>query len=101
MAVPTVAVHRCASCHATFLPRPGPCPRCGSDRVEPVAVPARGTVLAATELSTPAAGWVAPHRLAVAEIADGIRVLCVVNRPLPAVGSTVALTQRGAQYQIG
>jgi uncharacterized OB-fold protein len=96
----TLEMSRCSSCHAEFLPRPGPCPRCGSLQIESVALPARGTVRAATELSAPATGWNAPHRLALVEIAEGIRVLCVVNGPLPSTGATVQVMQDGAIYRI-
>lgn len=91
---------RCASCHAEFLPRPGPCPRCGSPRVEPIALSAAGVVKAATELSATAAGWTAPHRLALVELADGIRVLCVVDGTLPAPGDPVQVVRDGEIYRI-
>jgi uncharacterized OB-fold protein len=91
---------RCASCHAEFLPRPGPCPRCGSHRIESIALPAHGTVRAATELSAPATGWNAPHRLALVEIAEGIRLLCFVNGPLPGIGALVRVVRDGAIYRV-
>jgi uncharacterized OB-fold protein len=101
MASATIEMSRCSSCHAGFLPRPGNCPRCGSTRIETVLLPAQATVRAATELSTPASGWTAPHRLALAEIAEGIRILCVVIGPLPTAGDIVQVKQVGPVYQIG
>jgi uncharacterized OB-fold protein len=92
---------RCGSCHAEFSPRPGPCPRCGSLQLESITVPARATVLAATELSAPATGWDAPHRLALVEIVEGIRLLCVVKGKLPAAGETVTIVRDGAVYRVG
>jgi uncharacterized OB-fold protein len=100
MASATLEMSRCASCHAEFLPRPGPCPRCGSLQIEPIALPARGTVRAATELSAPATGWNSPHRLALVEIAEGIRLLCVASGSLPEVGATVRVVRDGAIYRI-
>jgi uncharacterized OB-fold protein len=92
---------RCQSCHAGFLPRPGLCPRCGSSHIESVSLPAGGTVLASTELLAPATGWTAPHRLAMVEIVEGIRVLCVVTGPTPAKGDTVLVRRDGAVYRAG
>jgi uncharacterized OB-fold protein len=97
----TLEMSRCASCHAEFFPRPGPCPRCGSAQVESITVPARGTVRAATELLAPATGWSAPHRLALVEIVEGIRLLCVVSGPLPVAGDSVTIARDGAVYRIG
>jgi uncharacterized OB-fold protein len=95
----TLDMSRCASCHAEFLPRPGPCPRCGSHNIESIALPAHGTVRAATELSAPATGWNPPHRLALVEIAEGIRVLCVARGSLPAIGASVRVVRDGAIYR--
>jgi uncharacterized OB-fold protein len=96
----TLEMTRCGSCHAEFSPRPGPCPRCGSTQLEGISVPAQGTVCAATELSTPATGWETPHRLALVEIADGIRLLCVVKGTLPAAGNVVKVSPTGAIYLV-
>jgi uncharacterized OB-fold protein len=95
----SLEMSRCTSCHAEFLPRPGPCPRCGSIQIEPIALPARGTVRASTELAVPASGWNAPHRLALVELAEGIRVLCVVAGPLPAPGTSVSIDRDGPFYR--
>lgn len=92
---------RCTSCHAGFVPRPGPCPRCGSERIDSVELPAHGTVLAMTELSMPVSGWTAPHRLAMVEIAEGIRILCVVRGPMREPGDTVPVARDGAFYRAG
>jgi uncharacterized OB-fold protein len=91
-------VEGCRSCHSRFLPRPGRCPRCGSDAVGPQRIPARGTVLAATELSVPPAGFEAPHRLALLEAAEGVRILAVVRGPLPEIGRIVGVLRDGEQY---
>lgn len=95
----TLEMSRCTGCHAEFLPRPGPCPRCGATTVESIALPGRGTVRAATELTATATGWTAPHRLALVEIAEGIRLLCVVTGTLPAAGQTVTVTRDGPLYR--
>lgn len=95
-----LAMSRCGSCHAGFLPRPGACPRCGSSKVGTTGLPPRGKVLAATELSAPATGWASPHRLALIEITEGIRLLAVVSGALPAVGDEVKVTLDAAVYRV-
>ncbi|MCI4352797.1 MAG: hypothetical protein L3K14_05345 [Thermoplasmata archaeon] len=57
-------------------------------------------MLAATELSAPATGWTSPHRLALVEIAEGIRLLAVVSRELPAVGDEVTIALEGSVYRV-
>jgi uncharacterized OB-fold protein len=85
---PPIRVSRCDSCHSRFLPRPGRCPRCGSEDVHPQEISPRAIVLAVTESSAPPPGWENPHRLALAEAADGVRLLVVVDA-LPEVGSAI------------
>ena len=52
MSLPSMLlVSRCDSCHGRFLPRDGPCPRCGSLTVSPVSLPSVGVVVASVELS--------------------------------------------------
>jgi uncharacterized OB-fold protein len=92
-------MNRCGSCHVGFLPRPGRCPRCGSSEIGPLEISPRGIVRAATELLTPATGWSAPHRLALVEVAEGIRLLAIVTGPLPALGSSVTVTLDGSAYR--
>jgi uncharacterized OB-fold protein len=90
---------RCESCHAEFMPRTGPCPRCGSLRIQAIQLPARGVVRAATELLVPAAGWDSPHRLVLVEIPEGIRLLCVTSGPLPTPGDSVNIVRDGSIYR--
>ncbi len=94
----TLEISRCSSCHGRFLPRPGACPRCGSGDVTRHRVPAKGLVLAATELTAPARGWTAPHRLALVELAEGVRVLVLVEGPLPGHGAEVTVARDGDRY---
>jgi len=90
---------RCSSCHTRFLPTDGPCPKCGSrDCVTFTAAPV-GKVLAATELHYPASGWQAPHRLALVEVADGVRLLAVVEGHLPVAGTLVEVQREGELYR--
>lgn len=98
---PILEIGRCEACHGRFLPRPGPCPRCGADAVRPLPVPPDGVVLAATELTAPAAGWAAPHRLALVEIAEGVRVLALVEGDLPDVAARVRVRRDGDRYVVG
>jgi uncharacterized OB-fold protein len=91
-------VSRCGACHARFMPRLGPCPRCGSLTIFPHPIPPDGLVLAATELTTPAAGWTAPHRLALVELAESVRLLTIVVGELPANGSAVRVVRDGDRY---
>ena len=97
-AASVIAISRCESCHSRFLPRPGPCPRCGGSAIQPVDLPGEGTVLAAVELLAPAAGWSSPHRLVLVELAEDVRVLAVAPSRLPAVGSRVPVRSDGPRY---
>jgi uncharacterized OB-fold protein len=94
---PTVTVLRCENCHLRFVPRPGRCPKCGSGSLVPHAILAQATVLASTELAVPPPDWPAPHRLALLEAEEGLRMLVVVRGELPALGETVRVesTDRG------
>lgn len=95
----SLEMSRCASCHAEFPPRPGNCPRCGSAELKRVSVPPHGSVLAATELFAPASGWSAPHRLALVELPGGVRLLAILDAPLPTAGARVRLTFDGSVYR--
>ena len=92
-------VSRCPSCTLRYLPRPGPCPKCGARTAIPFAVPPFGTVLAATELARPATGWPSPHRLALIELAERVRVLALVDGEVPAVGEVVEVGRDGEAYR--
>ncbi len=81
----------CATCHLRFLPGGPACPRCASRTLTTVRVPAVGVVLASTEVLYPSEGWAAPHRLALVEVAEAVRLLAVVEGPLPAAGASVGL----------
>lgn len=94
-----LSLSRCPACHLRYVPRDGPCPKCGASRAEPYAVPPAGRVLAETDLSVPPPGWVAPHRLALIEVADGVRVLAVVVGGPLTPGDEVRVTLDGAVYR--
>ena len=100
MTGPPLLVSRCMSCTLRYLPRAGPCPKCGSLETAPLSVPPRGTVLAATELSSPSAGWPTPHRIALLELAESVRVLAIVDGPLPSVGTVATVVRDGDAYRI-
>lgn len=85
----TLELARCDSCQARFLPTDGPCPKCGSTDSAAYTTSAIGKVLAATELHYPASGWRTPHRLALIELVDAVRVLGIVEGPLPVPGALV------------
>lgn len=95
----TLELSRCEACRARFLPTVGSCPKCGSNDVRPYASPALGTVLAATELTSPAEGWPSPHRLALVEMPETVRLLAIVDGPLPAAGAIVAVRRDGEVYR--
>ena len=59
----------------------------------------QGTVLAATELMRPSAGWSTPHRLALIELAEGVRVLAQVEGQLPAIEGYAAVRWEGERYR--
>jgi uncharacterized OB-fold protein len=90
---------RCAACHARFLPTDGPCPRCGATDVAPYSSPPLGVVLAATEVTTPAEGWKPPHRLAIVEMPQSVRLLAIVDGPVPAAGDVVSVRRDGEVYR--
>lgn len=93
-------VSACANCHTRFLPRAGPCPKCGARSVSPHPIAPEGAVLAAVELENPAAGWPAPHRLVLLEMAEGVRLLAVAAAPLPGLGDRVRVVRDGEIYRI-
>lgn len=95
----TIELGRCSSCHARFLPGDGPCPRCGSADCTAFGASALGKVLASTELHYPASGWHSPHRLALVEVADSVRLLAIVEGTLPSPGALVEVRAEGAVYR--
>lgn len=90
---------RCDSCHGRFLPADTPCPRCGSTHTQAYPVPPLGRVMAATELTAPAPGWTSPHRLALVEVADGVRVLAISGEFSLGPGDAVELELDGGVYR--
>ncbi len=98
-APPSLMLHRCGGCGLLYLPTSGPCPRCASHREIPVEVPATGTVVASTEVASPAEGWPAPHRLALLEVEESVRILAIVEGPLPVTGAKVEVRREGDAYR--
>jgi uncharacterized OB-fold protein len=94
-----VELSRCESCRTRFLPTDGACPRCGSTDVRSYPSPPLATVLASTELSNPPTGWIAPHRLALVELPESVRVLVIVDGPLPPAGTVVSVRRDGDVYR--
>jgi len=90
---------RCSACQAAFLPSDGPCPRCGGLSSASVSGASAGTVLASTEVVYPATGWESPHRLALIEVFEGVRLLAIVEGDLPSRGSKVTVRADGAIYR--
>lgn len=95
----TIEISKCASCHVRYLPSDGPCPKCGANQPEALSAAGIGKVLASTELVNPSEGWTSPHRLALIELADSVRVLAVVEGSLPAFGAVVSVRQQGEIYR--
>jgi len=76
----------CPSCARVLPPGARCCPACGG----PLRAEARtgaGRVLAATELTAPAAGWTSPHRMVVFELDGGGEVLALSPDGSPAPGT--------------
>jgi uncharacterized OB-fold protein len=96
----TILLARCEACHGRSLPTEGPCPRCGGRTLTQYEVLAEGKVLAATALESPAEGWTAPHRLALIEVADSVRLLATVEGELPGIGATVTVRSEGPVYVV-
>ncbi len=99
---PMLRVSRCDNCHSRFLPRPGRCPRCGSEDVHPQEISPEARILAATESTAPPPGWPNPHVLALAETAEGVRLLVVLDA-LPPRGATIFVAQQDDHFvaQVG
>ncbi|MGI0053345.1 MAG: Zn-ribbon domain-containing OB-fold protein [Thermoplasmata archaeon] len=95
-----IRVQRCGACHSRFLPRAGLCPRCGSGAVTAEVIAPLGRVIAATELTAPAAGWSAPHRIALVEIGSGVRLLAVALDRRPTSGEEVVVRRAGDHFEI-
>ena len=95
----SIELMRCNACHTRFLPSDGPCPKCGSSDCVAISSSAVGKILAATELHYPASGWTAPHRLALVELPDAVRVLAIVDGPLPANGALVEVQRDQDVYR--
>jgi uncharacterized OB-fold protein len=95
----TIDLSLCRACQARYLPTDGPCPRCGASDSQLYLSPALGVVLAATELVHPAAGWESPHCLALVELSEAVRLLAIVEGPLPSVGAVVAVRRDGEVYR--
>ena len=96
----TILLHRCVSCQGLYVPGNGPCPRCGMRESLSVEVPALGSVVAATELASPASGWKAPHRIALVELSESVRLFGIVDGPLPVIGDTVGIRKDGEVYRL-
>ncbi len=94
-----LALSKCTVCHARFVPLDGPCPRCAAVATEPYTTPAVGVVLASTLLEVPPAGWPAPHRLALIEVEDGVRLLAIVDGELPAPGAFAEVRREDGRYR--
>ncbi|MHB1435579.1 MAG: PhlB family protein [Thermoplasmata archaeon] len=95
-----LAAFACASCPTVYLPRPGACPVCGETAHSLRTISADAVVLAATELSTPAEGWTAPHRIALVELTGGIRVLVEwTSNRLPAPGTPARVESEAGRYR--
>ncbi len=95
----TLELSRCGACRARFLPTDGACPKCGSTDLHPYATPALGSVLAATELTSPAEGWPVPHRLALVEMPEAVRLFAIVDGELPTAGTVVSVRRDGEVYR--
>jgi uncharacterized OB-fold protein len=96
---PPLLVSRCDSCTLRYLPRAGPCPKCGATAPLPLSIPPFGIVVAATELTSPSHGWPNPHRIALIELAESVRVLAVWEGEIPASGSGAVVTHEGELYR--
>lgn len=91
---------RCGACGHASLPGDGPCPRCGSTDLRPFFVAPKGNVIASTELMSVAKGWTSPHRLALVEVPEGVRLLAIVDGELPLTGSQVSITLKNGLYHV-
>ncbi len=93
-------LRRCVSCQGLYVPGTGLCPRCGMREALEVEVPPLGTVVAVTELTSPAEGWSIPHRIALVELTEAVRLLGIVEGPLPVIGDTVGIRKDGDVYRL-
>ena len=94
----SLTLSRCRHCHTLFVPRAGPCSKCGSREVSAVPISPEGVVLAATQLENPPEGWTAPHRLALVELVESTRLLATIDGELPAIGDRVVVRDASTHY---
>jgi hypothetical protein len=95
-----VLLGKCLVCHVRFAPGDGPCPKCGSASTERYSAPPVATTLAATSLEVPPPGWEKPHALALVELEDGVRLLALVDGPLPRPGELLEIRLDGDLYHV-
>ena len=95
-----VPLGKCLACHARFAPGDGPCPKCGSASTERYPAPPVATTLAATVLEVPPPGWEKPHALALVELEDGVRLLALVDGPLPGAGELLEVRLEAGLYRV-
>ncbi len=95
----TLELYRCDNCQWRYAPTDSPCPHCGAPKRTPFEASALGRVAAATELVNPSEGWPAPHRLALVELSESVRLLAIMDERLPAVGSVVSVRKDGEIYR--
>lgn len=95
-----ISLQRCVSCQGLYVPGDGPCPRCGMRESFAVEIAALGTVVASTEVVHPATGWSSPHRIALVEVAEAVRILGIVDGPLPVIGDAVGIRKDGPVYRL-
>ncbi len=92
----------CPRCPRVLFPGASCCPACGGVLRSETRTGA-GRVVAATELTVPAAGWANPHRLVVVELEGGGRVLALSPGGLPGAGTSgrVERSPEGLAHFIG
>lgn len=95
-----IEIRRCQSCHGRTLASRERCPRCGSAELASETVPPSGIVLAATELTSPPEGWASPHRIALVEAVEDVRLLALVDGELPELGSTVVIRRVDGLWRV-
>ena len=74
---------QCNSCREVAFPPRHVCGRCGSRALSPMTLSGSGSVISATHVETPPAGFDRPIDVALVDLAEGPRLFALLAEPAP------------------